>query len=381
MLNNNELQYILEERTADRNCLIQVLLGPRQVGKTTTLQKFIENKKRKSLYVSADENLSMSSVWINEKWNEALLLSDETILIIDEIQKIPNWSSQIKELWDRQKQSKKSNLKVILSGSSSLNIQKGLTESLAGRFELIRAFHWGFEESHKVFKISLLEYISFGGYPGSYLLIKNEQRWKKFIHNSIIETVIGRDILLFNTVKSPSLFRQTFTLLSCYPAQIISYNKLLGQIQDKGNVDLVKHYIELFEGAFLIKILTKYSGSIVKSRTSSPKIIPMAPALIDSKLKDTDEGRGRIFEAMVGADLIKSNFNVFYWQELNHEVDFCLEYKNHLIAIEVKSKRIRSSKSLEVFMKKFPKAIPVFITELNYQVFEKDPVKFRDKLI
>jgi predicted AAA+ superfamily ATPase len=107
----------------------------------------------------------------------------------------------------------------------------------------------------------------------------------------------------------------------------------------------------------------------------------MAPALIDTKLKDSDEGRGRIFEAMVGADLIKSNFNVFYWQELNHEVDFCFEYKNQLIAIEVKSKRIRSSKSLEVFMKKFPKAFPVFITELNYQVFEKDPVKFIDKLI
>jgi predicted AAA+ superfamily ATPase len=381
MLTNNDIQTILKDRMDEDNCLIQVLLGPRQVGKTTALQKFIENKKRKSLYVSADENLSLSSLWIKEKWNEAIEIADDTLLIIDEIQKIPNWSGQIKELWDKQKQTKKTRIKVILSGSSSLNIQKGLTESLAGRFELIRAYHWGFQESHKIFKINFQDFLLFGGYPGSYALIKDVPRWKYYINNSIIETVIGSDILLFNNVKSPALFRQTFTLLSSYPAQVISYNKLLGQIQDKGNVDLIKYYIELFEGAFLIKTLTKYSGSIIKSKTSSPKIIPMAPALIDNRLKETPEGRGRIFEAMIGADLIKSNINIQYWQELNYEVDYCFLYQNTLIAIEVKSQRPRSAKSLEVFMKKFPAAIPIFITETNYEVFEKDPIKFIEKFI
>jgi predicted AAA+ superfamily ATPase len=381
MLINNEIQKTLKERIDEENCLIQVLLGPRQVGKTTSLQKFIKNRRKKTLYVSADENLSLSSLWINQKWNEAIDIADDTLLIIDEIQKIPNWSSQVKELWDKQAKNKKTQIKLILSGSSSLNIQKGLTESLAGRFELIRAYHWGFEESHKFFNLAFSNFILFGGYPGSYNFVTNLDRWKNYINNSIIETVIGSDILLFNTVKSPALFRQTFTLLSSYPAQVISYNKLLGQIQDRGNVDLIKYYIELFEGAFLIKTLTKYSGSIIKSKTSSPKIIPMAPALIDQRLKVTEEGRGRIFEAIVGADLIKCNLNLQYWQELNFEVDYCFEFQNKLVAIEVKSKRPRNAKSLEIFMKKFPTAIPIFITESNYESFEKDPIKFIQKFL
>ncbi|MGZ3769131.1 MAG: ATP-binding protein [Bdellovibrio sp.] len=376
----SQIPEILKERISDTSPLIQIIQGPRQVGKTTALQQFFDqyNKKMPMHFVSGDA--VTSPLWIQEQWQ--ISRDEDKILIIDEIQKIPQWSEFIKKLWDDDKR-KKLHHKVILTGSSSLSLQKGLTESLTGRFESIFAYHWNYHYSNDLHKMSLEDYLTYGGYPKSYSFIKDKKRWVDYMTHSIVETVIGKDILMQVHVKSPALFRQAFYLLSSFPGQVISYTKLLGQLQDKGNTDLVKSYIELYESAFLIKTIPKYSGNETRKKTSSPKIILMAPSLASFHRLDslTDDNHGRIFESAVGAELIKANLNPYYWAEGDYEVDFVLKYKKHLIAIEVKSGAKKRSTSLEHFIKKYPAAKVVFVNKENFVKFSEDVKIFLDKQI
>ena len=355
---------------------IQVVLGPRQVGKTTGVLQLLESKIQSSEYFSADDRLAPTSLWIEEKWQAAKIKNPSCTLVLDEIQKVPQWSSVIKKLWDLQKKDQKSRMKLILLGSSSLQIQTGLTESLSGRFQLIRATHWGFEKSRQLANLDIDHFVIYGGYPGSYALLKNKKTWQKYIQDSIIETVIGKDILNLARVNKPALFRQVFNILMAYPAQDMSYTKLLGQLQDAGNTDLVKSYIELYEGAFLVKSLQKYSNKSVIKRSSSPKLIPLCGALIDRDVLRTKDGYGRAFEAAVGACLLNHGYEVFYWREGNDEVDYVIVDQGQVYAIEVKSGRKKSSRGLEAFIKKHPQARPLFITRENIEILFKSPRKF-----
>lgn len=361
---------------------IHVILGPRQVGKTTFVQNELNKiSEKKYLYVSADEVLHADHEWIELQWQTALDKGLNTLLVIDEVQKIPDWSSSVKKLWDAQKVKQKSQLRLIVLGSSSLHIQQGLTESLAGRFVLHRAFHWNLAETNEIYKMTLPEYMKFGGYPGSYPFIENEREWRQYIQSSIVDTVIGKDILQLAKVNKPALFRQTFSLLSSYPAQEISYNKLLGQLQDKGNIDMVKYYIELYEGAYLFKAIHKFSTNHLMKKGSSPKIIPLCPALIDFEIKNDKDEQGRIFESIIGADLLRAGFDIFYWRDGNSEVDYVLRHKGKIIAIEVKSGRKKSAKGLETFKAKFKNVQAVFITLENYPDFSKDVEKFIERVL
>ena len=360
---------------------IQVILGPRQVGKTTTILHYLKNEfnENEYLYVSAEKNLVSNSNWILEHWQAARL--EKRLLVIDEIQKVEDWAEIIKKLWDEEKR-RTNPIRCILLGSSSLKIQKGLTESLAGRFQLIPVFHWNFNESKESYKLKFEEFLKFGGYPGGYPLISEQSDWINYVKHSIVEAVIDKDILSVHTVKSPALFKQAFELLISYPAQEISLTKLLGQLQDKGNTDLIKYYLTLYDGAFLIKTLEKYSTKPLKRKSSSPKILPLCPAFyfltIQSEL--TQEDRGRTFELIVGAQLVRLEGELFYWREKDYEVDFIFKKGKSLYAIEVKSGRKKSTKGLNIFLDKFPKAIPIIITPENYQKFEEDPLKFLDSL-
>lgn len=362
----------LHQRLAEEDPLLQVILGPRQVGKTTAIRLFIEKfgKKKPTHYVSA-EGID-SPLWIQAQWQEAK--SNSKILIIDEVQKIPNWSEMIKKLWDSEKQ-KRQIFKCVLLGSSSLSLNKGLTESLTGRFETIRLYHWNFQTSLLIKKFSIDEFLIYGGYPGSYRFIKDKRRWSEYLAGSIVETVIGKDILMQTQVRSPALFRQAFYILVSYPAQIVSYNKILGQLQDKGNIDLIKYYLELFESAYLIKSIFKFSRSEISKKSSSPKIIPLAPSLSTFFRLDnlTPEDCGRVFEALVGAEFIKAGLEVYYWAEGHYEVDYIVIYKKQIIAIEIKSGRNKTSVSLEKFKFKYPSAKVVFVTKENFNKFSENP--------
>jgi predicted AAA+ superfamily ATPase len=368
---------LLKERLSEKSPLLQIIQGPRQVGKTTALQQFFDlnNKKTPIHFVSGDA--ITSSIWIHEQWQIAR--DGNKILIIDEIQKIPEWSEVIKKLWDEDKRRKKT-IKCILTGSSSLSLRRGLTESLAGRFEPISVHHWNYIDSNKLHKMSLDEYLIYGGYPKAYSYMKDKNRWIDYLTQSIVETVIGKDILMQAQVKAPALFRQAYYLLTSFSGQVISYNKLLGQLQDKGNIDLIKYYIELYEAAFLIKTVHNYSKNELRKRTSSPKIIVMAPALSTFYRLESlaVEDIGRVFESAVGAELLKRNLKPYYWSEGDYEVDFVLEYKKQIVAIEVKSGRKKKTSSLEVFMKKYPAAKIVFVNKENYVKFCENVELFLD---
>lgn len=378
MKNLKTLQFKLqlENNLRDHSPLIQVLLGPRQVGKTTAVLDIIENSlKNKAIYVSADEVFNSSPEWLLENWKKAEI--DKKILFIDEIQKCENWSEVIKKLYDENKKNKK-NVKCILLGSSSLEIQKGLSESLTGRFNLIQASHWNASESQSAFGMTFEQYLKYGGYPGSYCYMKDKIKWSQFIQQSIISTVIDKDILHFNKVKSPSLFRQAFEILTNYPAHEISLTKLLGQLQDRGNVDLVKYYLKLYEGAFLIKTLEKFHEKKILTKSSSPKIILQAPCLYQLGILDdySNDEKGRIFENLVGAQLLRSAPEVYYWRQGTFEVDYVVKLGRKLWAIEVKSGRSRSNRGLLEFKKNYNQAEVLFIDEDNYLDFEKDPLQF-----
>lgn len=286
----------------------------------------------------------------------------------------------LKALYDKSKRQKQQ-IKCVLLGSSSLEIHKGLTESLTGRFQLIQAYHWNFSESKQAYGLNFNEFLKFGGYPGSYPMIKKLSEWSDYVKNSIVNTVVEKDILQFQSVRSPALFRQAFEILTAYPAQEISYTKLLGQIQDKGNVELIKNYIRLYEGAFLIKTLEKYSEKKINIKSSSPKIIPLAPCLyfLNVLAEYESDEIGHVFELVVGMQLIRTNQDLFYWREGNFEVDYILKIGRQVFAVEVKSGRKKSPKSLTLFKEKFPSSKTIYITKENYFDFESNPIEFLKK--
>ncbi|EKD98000.1 MAG: hypothetical protein ACD_23C00631G0001 [uncultured bacterium] len=359
----------LEKRLNGKLPLIQVLVGPRQVGKTTGMRQLLARTPGNCHYANADDLLVTDRTWLLEQWQKALLLGDGTLLVVDEIQKISNWSEAIKSLWDAHPH----RLRVVLLGSSSLQIQSGLTESLAGRFELTRIGHWTFSELKGAFGYDLERYLLHGGYPGAVAFEDDFDRWYAYLKDAIVEAVIGKDILQNRKVANPALFRQAFEILCRCPAQEISYTKLLGQLQDKGNTDLVKYYLELYAGAFLIYSLEKYANKAWLTRSSSPKILPACPALYTMtagpRVLADPEQRGRVFELAVGAELLQLPGELFYWREKNAEVDFVYRYQGRLYAIEVKSGRKKSAKGLDAFRNHFPEAHPVIPSSTPNPVF------------
>src|SRR3989338_885959 len=238
--------------------LLQVVVGPRQVGKTTLAFQILHRWPGPTHYETADQPSPQTVQWIETQWDKARRLAGqmrrETLLVLDEIQKITRWSEVIKRLAD---QDRRRNLKLrpVLLGSSALLMQRGLSESLAGRFELHRHPHWSFQECQACFGLSLEEYVYFGGYPGALALRRDEDRWQHFVRDALIETVLAKDVLLMAPVSKPALLRQTFGLAVAHPAEILSYQKMLGSLQDAGNTTTIASYLRLLSQAFLVSPL------------------------------------------------------------------------------------------------------------------------------
>lgn len=345
--------HVLLKRVREPRRFIQVLAGPRQVGKTILARQVIDEVAMPSHYASADEPTLRDRNWIEQQWDLARLkiTSDkrtkEALLVLDEVQKVTAWSEVVKRLWDEDTAARR-RLKVVLLGSSPLLIQKGLTESLAGRFEIIPATHWSYAEIRDAFGWSHDQFIYFGSYPGAAELIEDEERWRRYIIDSLIETTISRDILLLTRVDKPALLRRLFQLACDYSGQVISYQKMLGQLQDAGNTTTLAHYLELLSGAGMVVGLPKYSGGRARQRGSSPKLQVMNTALMTAPsaipFEQAQEDRdfwGRLVESAVGAHLVNAlrgtNAEVFYWRERNREVDFVVKSGRATVAIEVKS--------------------------------------------
>jgi len=345
---------------------IQVILGPRQVGKTTLVTQFSKRSIHPFHFVAADAIASEEGSWISQQWEIARLMqkqtnSSEAILIIDEIQKIKNWSEHVKKEWDFDTRHG-IGLKVILLGSSRLLIQKGLTESLAGRFETIYLGHWTFTEMNAAFGFGPEEFVWFGGYPGSASLIQDETRWKKYVRDSLIETSISLDILMLTRVDKPALMKRLFELGCHYSGQIVSFTKILGQLHDAGNTTTLSHYLHLLDTAGLLSGLEKYDHSKIRQRGSSPKFQVQNMGLMSSltvenfsTVRDNPSQWGRWIESCIGTHLlnsaIKNHLSLNYWRHVNDEIDFVLSDGKKTIGIEVTSAFKNKKSGMTAFSK------------------------------
>lgn len=375
----------LLKRVQEQRRFIQVLLGPRQVGKTTLALQVTEVLDKPFHFISADTATLQDLAWLQQQWETArqkIVKGKGCLLIIDEIQKIAHWSDLIKSLWDADSRNGV-DLSVILLGSSPWLVQKGLTESLAGRFEVIPVTHWSFNEMSQFFGWSLDQYAYFGGYPGAAPLadINDTSRWVNYINDSLIETTISRDILLMTQINKPALLRRLFHLGCMYSGQMLSYTKMLGQLQDTGNTTTLAHYLDLLSGAGLIQGLQKFATQEVRQRGSSPKFAVFNTALMSAQSNKTfKEARedhtfwGRLIESMIGAHLLNSirgtQIELFYWREGDKEVDFVLKYGDSITAIEVKSgsnHHIKRS-GIDGFVKEFKPNRMVLVGDLGISV-------------
>lgn len=347
---------VLKKRLAEPRRFLQVVAGPRQAGKTTLVRQVVEAFGAPHRYASADEPTLRQRDWIARQWEAArpaAVKADRrgALLVLDEIQKIPGWSETVKRLWDEDTHARRP-LKVVILGSAPLLIQRGLTESLAGRFEVLRLPHWSFAEMREAFSFSLDQYLFYGGYPGAAPLITEPARWAHYIVDALIETTISRDVLLLTRVDKPALLRHLFELGCRYSGQILSYTKMLGQLQDAGNATTLAHYLDLLAGAGMIKGLQKFAGGAARGRGSIPKLQVLNTALMTAQSGMTLGAAradhafwGRLTESAVGAHLanaaIEGICELYYWRERNREVDFVTRAGRAVTAIEVKSARAR----------------------------------------
>lgn len=345
----------LARRLAEPRRHLQVVTGARQVGKTTLVQQVTEQLQRPVRFVSADEPTLRDGAWLRQQWEAARLEAgtDGGLLVVDEVQKVERWSETVKHLWDEDTRQRRP-LRVVLLGSAPLLIERGLSESLAGRFETLHLPHWSFAEMHAAFGYSLEDYLYFGGYPGAAPLAADPARWRRYVLDALVETSIARDVLLLTRVDKPALLRRLFELGCRYSGQVLSYTKMLGQLQDAGNTTTLAHYLDLLAAAGMLTGVQKFAGQAVRQRASSPKLQVLNTALMSAVAGlSPEEARadrsfyGRLVESAIGAHLAnaaqRGDCELFYWREKNREVDFVVRAGRRLLAIEVKSGRRRDA--------------------------------------
>ena len=358
----------IKNRLIEPRKFIQVVMGPRQVGKTTVVKQVLHDLGEPFQFFSADNVPVSNTAWVSNCWAAVRSLKDNKrlnsiILVIDEIQKISNWSEVVKKECDDDTFHDR-NIKVLLLGSSRVLLEKGLSESLGGRFEEIRMSHWSYTEMHHCFGTSLEEFLFYGGYPGAAQLITDPERWEHYIQSAIIDATINKDILMDSPIGKPALLRQTFELGASYSGELLSLTKMLGSLQDSGNTVTLAGYINLLGESGMLRGLQKYSIDTARRRASVPKFQVYDNALKMVYLPHTFEDAimdrrlwGRIFESGVGAWIISQafvhRFEVFYWRDRDDEVDFVLRKKGTVVAIEVKSNAEKNTKGLSVFKERF----------------------------
>lgn len=359
---------VIKGRLEEQRRFIQVVMGARQIGKSTVVKQVLKDLNAPYQFYSADNVPATNSAWISNCWAAVRSLKESKeqesiILVIDEIQKIANWSEVVKKEWDDDTFYDR-NIKVLLLGSSRVLLEKGLSESLAGRFEEIRMSHWSYLEMKECFGFSLDQYLFYGGYPGAASLIDDDDRFQQYIQSSIIEATINKDILMDTPISKPALLRQTFELGAAYSGEVLSLNKMLGSLQDAGNTATLAGYINLLDESGLLGGLQKFSIDTARRKASIPKLqvynnalkMVFSPFTFEQAILDR-KAWGHIFESGIGAYLISQafthRFEVFYWRERNDEVDFILRKKGVVVAIEVKSNAEKRTEGLDKFRQLF----------------------------
>lgn len=348
---------------------IQVVAGPRQIGKTTIVKQLLSEIQMPSMYVNSDAVDSDDKEWIAARWEEARSKmnfsgSKEYLLVIDEIHKIDNWSEQVKREWDADTFAEV-NMKVVLLGSSRLLLKRGLTESLAGRFELLPMGHWTYQEMHDAFGWDINQYVYFGGYPGSAVYQPNENRWRRYMRDAIVAPAIEKDVLQTTFIYKPSLMHQLFHLGCGFSGELLSYNKMIGMLTDAGNATTLASYMEVLNESKLLAGLQKYAANESRKYRSIPKLQVYNNALLTAmtygmtyeKAYTTPDIWGRWVESAVGCHLLDKadelEYNLYYWRDHNEEVDFVIARGDRVVAIEVKSGKRQMNSGIATFRERY----------------------------
>lgn len=366
---------------------LQVVAGPRQVGKTTLVRQALADLAKApgpvvaQHSVSADNPGLVGARWLTAQWEVARTLAAQTgacVLVLDEVQKLPSWTEEVKRLWDEDTRAGR-DVRAVVLGSVPLLIARGLTESMAGRFEMTRLGHWRFREMQQTFGFTLDQFIYYGGYPGAASLVGEPARWAAYVRDALIETTISKDVLMMSPVQKPALLRRVFDLACRYSGQELSYQKMMGQLSDAGNTTTLAHYLQLLEGAGMVCGLQKFAGQAVRQRGSSPKLQVFNTALMGAiamtegfdlaRLRATPALWGRISESAVGAELLARHLEhsslqplVHYWRDGTSEVDYVLRHAGELFAFEVKSGADQGDgKGMDAFCRFYPGCRPAVL--------------------
>ena len=390
-----EALFPLVARLKESRRFLQVVAGPRQVGKTTLVRQALERLERDAQAnttsptaapvaqhsASADGPGLQGQIWLSTQWQVARALAAQAgscVLVLDEIQKVSQWTEEVKRLWDEDTAAGR-DVRVVILGSAPLLIARGLSESMAGRFEITRLGHWRYAEMRDAFGFSLEQFIFYGGYPGAAPLVHDESRWAAYVNDALIETTISKDVLLMAPVQKPALLRRVFDMACVYSGQILSYQKMLGQLDDAGNTTTLAHYLDLLEGAGMACGLPKYMGQVVRQRASSPKLQVFNNALMGCHWVAQGVGLqaalarpdvwGRLAESAVGSELLARHLThssrhplIHYWNNGQKEVDYVLRKDATLQALEVKSgHNLGNVSGLDAFVKQYAQAQPLVI--------------------
>lgn len=370
MFERSQVALIASRTEEKNNPLIQVVVGPRQTGKSTMLSQALAKIGAQHSFVSADDAIIPTAEWLQAEWqqarNESLASGRAFVLAVDEIQKVPHWPTAVKALYDADRRNDVP-VKVILSGSSSLLLHKGLEDSLMGRYEIIRSPHWSLHECSEAFGYGLDDYLYYGGYPGAARFADDEQRWATYVRDAIIEPTIAQDVLALEDVRKPALMRSLFRLGAQYSAQELSFTKMLGQLQDAGNTVTLAHYLDLLEKAGVLCGLQKYAPKELSRKKTSPRLMVFDTSLMTAvsgkdrnRYLGESDRKGHLVESAVGARLLarsqSEGFDVFWWREGVSEVDFVLSKGEALTAIEVKSGNESSQSGMTKFLTEYPHA-------------------------
>jgi len=366
---------ILKQAILKTPQVIHAVVGPRQVGKTTAVRQVCAVLGWKTHWAAADTPFPPGAEWIESHWAVAIAAATSkkmpVLIVFDEIQKVRGWSEVLKRLWD-EACAHELPIRVVILGSSALLVQSGLSESLSGRFFLHRCMHWDWTECQQAFGWSLRDWLYFGGYPGGARFSDDEGVWRQYISDSMIETVLTRDVLQLAPVTKPVLMRHLFGLAAQYPAQMLSYNKMLGQLQDAGNTTTLAHYLKLLQAAFLLSGLELYSAGQLRQRGSSPKLVFWNNALIHAQsgltraMTESDLAwQGRIVENAVGVHLLNhligAEWAVSYWRSGNMEMDYVVQHGQRTYGIEVKSGKPGKCSGCDAFRARYPKATVLIV--------------------
>jgi len=356
---------------------VQLLVGPRQVGKTTLLLALAGEWQQRALYASADTPEASLPGWADQLWRRAeeLARSKPALLLLDEIQYLPKWSQWLKARFDQVVRNQLP-LQVVVTGSSSLKVGAGARESMAGRFERLTLTHWDADELSALLSVpagkSPERIVTHGGYPGAVAYWSQPDRWRAYLRDAIIEPAIGRDILHLETVRRPALLRQLFALAVAHPAEILSLDKIAGILAEKGAVETLSHYLGLLEEAFLVAGVRKYAGDELRLRRSPPKLVVLDNALLAGSRTapaptpaTAPAEWGRWLENACLAHAFNAGQEVFYWREEPWEIDAVLRgsWGQWLVEVKTGDFGVFDLRGLATAASRFPRFQPVVICD------------------